>query len=676
MPLHRSVCPLDCPDRCSLDVQIEDGRIASITGNRVNPLTGGYICAKVRRYPERVYGADRLLHPMRRTGPKGRGRFEPISWEAALDTIARRIEEVRASDGGEAILPFAYGGSNGLLSQGTFDERLFRSLGASRLLRTVCAAQTGAASQALYGKMASVDFPDFARARCILIWGANPKHSNIHLMPYLKQARESGGLIALIDPRRTLSEAYADVHLPVHPGTDAAVALAMIGHLERLGRVDHRFLAEHSTGAARLLEAARRWPLERAAAFARVEARDIARICEAYAEADPALVRCGWGVERNRNGEAAVAAILALPAVAGKFGKPGGGYALSSSEAYSVNSERLAGGPEPATRAVNMSQLGRVLLEERKPPVKLLFVYDANPLVTLPDQNRVQAGLLREDLFTVVFDQVRTDTALFADILLPATTFLEQSEVSTSYGSYAVMLSEPVIQPLGEARPNVEVFRLLAERLGIDCGLRLGDGLLADTLDAIEGPLAGEARPAPRGEGRLARLRRDGILGFDFPGGRPVQFGTVSPRTSDARIHLWPEELGQDPYRVLEDPADAEHPLALVSPSTDRSICSTLGEFGFTQAVLEMHPDDAAARRLADGDEVCIHNSLGEVRAPMRTNPRLRPGVVYLPKGIWNRHTRNGRVGTALVPDALSAASGGACFNDARVQVSRAEAIA
>jgi anaerobic selenocysteine-containing dehydrogenase len=450
----------------------------------------------------------------------------------------------------------------------------------------------------------------------------------------------------------------------------------MIGHLERLGRVDHRFLAEHSTGAARLLEAARRWPIERAAAFARVEARDIARISEAYAEADPALVRCGWGVERNRNGEAAVAAILALPAVAGKFGKPGGGYALSSSEAYAVNSERLAGGPGPFTRAINMSQLGRVLLEEKTPPVTLLFVYDANPLVTLPDQNRVQAGLLRDDLFTVVFDQVLTDTALFADIVLPATTFLEQSEVSTSYGTYAVMLSEPVIPPVGEARPNVEVFRLLAERLGIDCGLRPGDGLLADALDAIEGPLADEAGWVTRGDGRLARLRRDGVLRFDFPGPRPVQFATAFPNTSDGRIHLWPDDLGPDPYQVLEDPADAEHPLALVSPSTEHSICSTLGEFGFTQAVLEMHPEDAAARRLSDGDEVRIHNGLGEVLAPMRTNSRLRPGVVYLPKGIWNRHTRNGRVGTALVPDALSAVSGGACFNDARVQVSPAETTA
>jgi anaerobic selenocysteine-containing dehydrogenase len=683
MPAFHSVCPLDCPDRCSLEVKVENGRVASITGSRVNPLTDGFICAKVRDYPRRVYGPDRLLHPMRRTGAKGEGRFERISWDEAIATIAGTFETIRREHGGEAILPFSYGGSNGLLTQGTTDERLFRSIGASRLARTVCAAPTGAAAEALYGRMASIDFPDFAKARFIVIWGANPKHSNIHLMPYLKAAREAGGRVALIDPRLTMSSHYVDMHLPVFPGTDGAVALAMIGHLERTGRVDRAFLEKHTTGWEKLLERARAWTPERAAAVARVEARDITAIAEAYAAADPALIRCGWGLERNRNSEPSVAAVLALPAVAGKFGRPGGGYALSSSPAYQVDDDRLAGVPEAKTRVINMNRLGRALLEEARPPVKALFVYDCNPLVTVPDQNRIRRGLLRDDLFTVVFDQVKTDTALYADVLLPATTFLEHTELSTSYGTYAVMLGEPVIEPAGQARPNEEVFGLILERMGTADRRPRGEALLREALAAIGGPLAGGGRnagaagaarsdardAASTGAARLERLRRDRFLPFDFPGPLPVQFGTVFPGTPGRKADLWPEALGPDPYLFLDDPGSERHPLALISPATDRTISSTLGEFNHADVRLEMHPRDAAARRLADGQEVRAHNDLGEVRVRLRINPEVRPGVVFLPKGIWNRHTLNGCVGTALVPDTVSAVSGGACFNDARVEV-------
>jgi len=663
MPVARSVCPLDCPDRCGLDVSVEEGRVVRIEGNRVNPVTGGFACAKVRRFGERVYGPDRVRHPLRRVGRKGEGRFERIGWDAALDAIAARLRETRESHGGEAILPFAYGGSNGLLTQGGADERLFRGLGASRLLRTVCAVQTGLAAQALYGTMPSVDFPDFEEARLVIVWGANPKHSNVHLMPYLRQVRERGGKVALVDPRRALGAGFVDLQLSVRPGTDLVVALAMIARLEAQGAVDHGFLREHAHGAERLLEAARAWSLDRAAATAGVAAAEIAALADAYAEADPALIRCGWGVERNRNGEAAVAAILALPALAGKFGRRGGGYALSSSEAFAVDADRLAGVPEPGTRAVNMSQLGRVLLEAL-PPVRALFVFDANPAATLPDQGRVLAGLSREDLFTVVFDPVLTDTALFADVVLPATTFLEHAELNTSYGTYSVMLGEPVIAPVGESKSNAEVFRLLGERLGIG-GFLAGDAAIREALAAIGGRMAGD-------EDRLARLRREGRLGFDFPGERPVQFGTVFPGTADGRIRLWPSELGQTPYRFLPEEADPDHPLTLISPSTEHSICSTLAEYGFKEAWVELHPDEAAARGLRQGQEVRVRNGLGEVRVPLRLNPALRPGVALIPKGTWRRHSRNGTCGTALVPDFVSPLSGGACYNDARVQVGAA----
>ncbi len=666
MATAATVCPLDCPDRCSLDVTVDAGRVVRIEGSRVNPVTEGFICSKVRRFGERVHGPDRVLFPRRRTGPKGEGRFERIGWDEALDLVAAMIRDVRAVDGGGAILPFAYGGSNGLLTQGGADERLFRSLGAARLARTVCAAQTGLAAAALYGKMASVDFPDFEAARFVLIWGANPKHSNVHLMPYLKAVRERGGRVALVDPRRSLGGGFVDMHLAVRPAADLPVALAMIAHLEREGRVDQAFLAAHATGAEELLARAREWTLERAAGVAGVAAAEIARVADAYAEADPALVRCGWGVERNRNGEAAVAAILALPAVAGKFGRRGGGYALSSSEAYAVDGDRLAGIDEPDTPLVNMSQLGRVLLEGR-PRVRLLFVYDANPVATLPDQNRLLEGLRRDDVFTVVFDPVMTDTAAFADVVLPGTTFLEHRELSTSYGTYSVMLGEPVIAPQGESKPNEEVFQLLGERLGIG-GFALGDPAIEATLEAIRGPLGG----VESGRERLARLRREGRLRFEFPGERPVQFMTAFPNTADRRVHLWPDELGHEPYRFVPDADEPAHPLVLISPATERSVCTTLAEYGFREAWVELHPGDAAARGLRDGQEVRVFNRLGELRVPLRISRALRPGVALVPKGTWRRHSRNGACGTALVPDFVSPLSGGACFNDARVEVGAA----
>ncbi len=682
MPKVHSVCPLDCPDRCSLEVSVEDGRVTAITGSHVNPVTEGFICAKVRRFPERVYGPDRLLHPQRRIGRKGEGRFERITWDEAIDTVATRLDVIRRDSGGEAILPFSYGGSNGLLTEGAWDARFFRLIGASRLGRTVCAAPTAAAAGALYGRMASVDFPDFVHAKFILLWGGNPKASNIHLMPYLKEARARGARVAVVDPRRILGDGYVDMHLPVYPGTDGVLALSMIAHLDRIGRVDREFLKTHTTGWERLIEAARAWPPERAAQVTRVPAADLRAVVEAYAAADPALVRCGWGPERNRNGESAVAAILALPAVAGKFGKRGGGYALSASAAYSVDDDRLAGVPEPPTREINMNRIGRALLEER-PPIRAMVVYNSNLVVTVPDQNRVRRGMERDDLFTVVLDQVMTDTALYADIVLPATTFLEHTELSTSYGTYAVMLGDPVIAPVGEARPNGAIFRALLDRMGMDAGHPDGDSMIAEALAAIGAPLAGDGgagttdiRPAAGpggpadGVARLARLRRDRILRFEFPGAAPVQFATAFPRTADRKADLWPAALGAEPYLYRDDPGVPGYPLALISPATDKTISSSLAEVMFKEAFLEMHPDDAAARGLHDGDEVRIHNQLGEVRVRLRLDDQVRPGVVVLAKGIWNRHTKNGSVGTALVPDTISEVSGGACFNDARVEVS------
>jgi anaerobic selenocysteine-containing dehydrogenase len=418
-----TACPLDCPDSCSLDVTIEKGRVIEIDGSRANPVTGGYICAKVRRFADRVYGAERVLHPLIRTGARGSGTFARATWDEALDHVAAKMIEVRERWGGEAILPFSYGGSNGLLSQDTTDAELWRRFGTSRLARTVCAAPTTAAALAMYGKMGGVAYQDYEHANLIVIWGANPSASGIHLVPYIRNAQRRGAKLVVIDPRRTPLARLADLHLPLRPGTDLPVALSLHRYLFENGLADEEFLAAHARGADRLRERAREWTFPRAAEVAQVPAAHLEALADLYAQASPAVIRCGWGLERNRNGGNAVLAILALPAVGGKFGVRGGGYTMSNSAAYGVRAATWIEAAEPATRLVNMNHLGRALLEYDAPPVALLFVYNCNPLATMPDQVRVLRGLEREDLFTVVYDQVMTDTARYADVLLPAPTF-------------------------------------------------------------------------------------------------------------------------------------------------------------------------------------------------------------------------------------------------------------
>ena len=402
----RTACPLDCPDSCTLEVTVENGHIQKIDGGDVNPVTRNFICAKVRRFAERVYGDDRLLYPAIRQGRKGSSTFARVTWDEALDLIARRMSEIKTQHGGEAILPFSYGGSNGLLTQDTNDAELWRRFGTSRLARTVCAAPTGAANQALYGKMPGIVYQDYPRAQLIVLWGVNPSASGIHLVPFLKQAQAAGSTLVVIDPRRTSLAKRADIHLSVRPGTDIAVALAIHRVLFEEGHADLAFLAQHARGVERLRSAALPWTIERAAREAEIDPTELRRLADLYIASSPALVRCGWGLERNRNGGSAAAAILALPAVAGKFGVRGGGFSMSNSPAFGLRSSQWIDAPETTTRVVNMNQLGRALTEYRNPPVQMLFVYNCNPLTTMPDQNRVLRGLSRDDLFTVVFEQV------------------------------------------------------------------------------------------------------------------------------------------------------------------------------------------------------------------------------------------------------------------------------
>jgi len=656
-----SVCPMDCPDTCSLEVEVEDGRVTAIRGTEVNPTTAGFICSKVADFPKRLYGPDRLLYPMRRIGAKDSGEFAPISWDEAVATICEKFLAIREQFGGEAILPYSYGGSNGILGQDTSDKAFFAKLGASRLARTVCAAPTTAAALGMYGKMPGVAFEDYVHAKIIIIWGANPKASNIHLVPFLKKAKANGVFIAVVDPRKNFSDREIDLHLPVYPGTDLVVALAMINFWRQNNLLDKAFLEKYATGLEILLEKASAYGLDRAAALSHLPSADIERLATIYAESNPAVIRVGWGPERNKNGGNAIAAILAMPALLGKFGVRGGGYTLSNSTAAKLDSEKLVEAAPWNTRIINMNLLGKYLLEENEPPIKALFVYNCNPAVTVPNQHLILRGLQREDLFTVVFDQVMTDTAKYADVLLPAATFLEQQEIKKSYGSYVLGYCEPVIPPVGESKPNEEVFAMLGRGMGWDD--QAFHETTEDYLRRTAGAIKGLGKPVT-----LEELRKKRLLQFDFPGPSPIQFKNVFSWATNGKINLAPASLGGSLYEFSENGHNEKYPLALISPATDKMISSMLGEYNFPELYVIMHPNDALARRLINGVSVRVYNDYGEVHCRLRINPEIREGVVVMPKGAWRKSSLNGFTATALAPDTLGTA-GGACFNDARVEV-------
>ena len=655
-----SACPLDCPDSCTLSVTVRHGKLLALDGGHTNEVTNGYICAKVRRFGERVYGPDRLLHPAVRKGRKGEGRFVRVSWDEALELIAERMRQAAARSGAESILPYSYGGSNGLLTHDSMDATLWRRMGTSRLARTVCAAPTGVANMTLYGKMPSVTYQDYVEASLIVLWGVNPSASGIHLIPYVRQAQKRGAKLIVVDPRSTALARSADVHLAVRPGSDVAVALAIHRHMFTSGFADLAFLQAHAVGVERLRERCEEWTIDRAAAVAGIDAADLQQMADLYATSSPALIRCGWGLERNRNGGNAAMAVLALPAVGGKFGVRGGGYSMSNSASWDIK-QTWIGAPEPQTRIVNMNQLGRALTELTDPPVEVLFSYNCNPVATIPDQQRIIKGLEREDLFTVVFEQVMTDTAMYADVLLPATTFLESYEFAKAYGPLSFQLGHPAIEPVGESRPNADVFAELARRLDV-----AKEGDAADELELLV-KIIDELPPT------LAQHLRDGERTEPPCGPAPIQFVDVFPRTPDRKIQLFAEALEASApaglYRFQADPASERYPLALISPASDRTISSTLGELPRPDVKLTIHPDDAAARGLEERDLVRIFNDLGEVQCPLTISPTVTRGVVSLPKGIWRRSMGTGVTGTALVPDTLTDLGGGACFNDARVQV-------
>jgi anaerobic selenocysteine-containing dehydrogenase len=679
--IAKVVCPHDCPDTCVMSVQVEGGRATGIGGDPDHPFTRGFLCAKVNRYLERVYSPERLLHPLRRTGKKGQGRFERLSWDAALDEIAGRFREVAAEHGPQAILPYSYAGNMGLLGYGSIDRRFFGALGASLLDRTICSSAGGAGLKATLGASLGFDPEAVVHARLVVAWGANIVSSNVHFWPLVEEARRRGARLVCIDPYRSRTAEHADLHMAPWPGTDAALALGMIHVIFREGLEDRDYLERHALGGEELREKVREWTPERTARETGLEAAAIEAFAREYATIRPAAIRLNYGLNRHAGGGTAVRTIAALPAVTGAWRDKGGGVLLSTSGSYPVASAALER-PDlipPGTRTINMSQLGRVLTDpELAPPVKALYVYNSNPAAVAPEQEAVLRGLAREDLFTVVHEQFQTDTADWADIVLPATTALEHYDLHKSYGHLYLSLSQPAIAPLGEARCNTDVFRALAERMGLDAPCFRDDDreLARQALDWSHPHLAGID---------LERLERECSVRLSVPkdwapfarGGYPTASGRAEIRSESLAA------LGHDPIAGYVPPREGpttapelarRYPLAFISPPAHHFLNSTFSAQPVFvrregEASVTLHPEDAAARGIAEGQLVEVFNDRGRFQASARVSDAARPGLVVGLSIWWPKLCPGGRNANAVTSQELTDLGGGATFYDALVEV-------
>lgn len=649
--IRHSVCALDCPDCCAIIVEADGGRATRLRGDPAHPVTQGFLCAKVARYLEREYHPQRLLHPLRRTGAKGEAQFERISWEEALDHVAARLSAVTASDGAEAVLPYSYGGTLGFLQSGSMDRRFFHRLGASRLDRTICAAAGGAGLMEAYGCRMGTPPEDFVHARYIIAWGANILATNVHLWPFVVEARRRGARFVVVDPVRTKTAELADWHLAPYPGTDLALALGLMHVLYEEG------LSRRLDGEESLRARAAEYPPERVARLTGIDAEDIRRLAREYGTTRPAVIRLNYGVQRSQRGGRAVRAISLLPALTGAWEERGGGFQLTTSGAFQVNRAALER-PDlgPPARTVNMTLLGRALTELADPPVKALVAYNSNPAAIAPNQQAVLAGLRRPDLFTVVIDHFLNDTARFADIVLPATTFLEHADLYFAYGHYYLQMARPAVPAPGECKPNTEIFRLLARRMGFTdpCFDDTDDDLIRQALDTDSPYLAGVT---------LERLERERFVRLNIP---ELPMAGVKPNLDGEPLDYEPpveSRLGKE--------FDPRFPLELVSSKAHAGLNSSFGMLERVQAesgVLEIHPEDAAARGIADGMAVEVYNARGAVRLRARVGPFVRPGVVRAPSGRWLSATGGVNV-NALIADRLTDIGGGPTFYNCLVEV-------
>ncbi|MBS1858773.1 MAG: molybdopterin-dependent oxidoreductase [Acidobacteria bacterium] len=676
--IRHSVCSLDCPDTCSVLVTVEDGRATRLRGNPDHPVTRGFLCGKVAQYLEREYHPERLLYPLRRTGSKGAGRFERISWDEALDTIAARLQAVAREFGPEAILPYSYAGNMGILNNAGMDRRFFHRLGASRLDRTICSSAGGAGLMQALGFRYGTEPEQFRHARLILAWGANILGTNVHLWPFVMEARRNGARLYTIDPNRNRTGAASDRHYFINPGSDMALALGMMHVIVGENLYDAGYVARYTDGFDRLGERLKQWTPARAAELTGIAAEEIAALAREYATTRPAAIRLNYGVQRSERGATAVRTIALLPALTGSWKEIGGGLQLSTSQAHQLNRAGLeradlqhaALGRE--ARLINMSRLGRALTETDDPPVKAIVVYNSNPAAIAPDQTRVQRGLSRDDLFTVVLDQFATDTADYADILLPVTTFLENTDLYTAYGHYHLQMARPAVPAPGECKSNVEIFRLLAHRMGFT------DACFDESEDDMIRTLLAGGHPFLEGI-TLERLEREHSVRLNVSAAEEpyLPFAEGGFGTADGKCRLdFPELDFVPPVESRHGDAQLRErfPLELISPKNDNSMNSTFGHRDALDAetsTLHIAREDAAPRGIASGDQVRVFNDRGSVLLRAAVDERVRAGVVAAPSSRWARRAGDRRNINAVTSDRLTDFGGGATFYSCLVQVER-----
>ena len=679
MEIRHSVCALDCPDACSLLVNVEDGRATRLRGDPDHPVTRGFLCGKVAQYLEREYSPGRLLYPQKRVGAKGEGRFARITWDEALGTVAQRLAATAREHGPESIHPYSNAGTMGLLNGSGMDRRFFHRLGASRLDRTICSTTGGAALTATLGLRYATEPEQFRHSKLIVAWGANIHGTNVHLWPFIVEARRNGAKLVVIDPIKTRTAALADRHLSINPGSDLALALGLIHVIVGEKLHDADYVARHTQGFDELAALARAYNPTRVAALTGIAAEDIVQLAREYANVRPAVIRVNYGVQRSDHGGAAVRAIAALPALTGSWKEVGGGLQLTTSQAFQFNSKALEM-PELQQRSVlgrearivNMAELGKALTELDAPPVKAMVVYNSNPATIAPNQGRVLAGMRRDDLFTVVLEQFQTDTADYADILLPSTTFLEHTDLYRSYGHYYLQLARPAFDAPGEARSNVEVFRDLALRMGFD------DQCFRDSEDIMIRSLLGSGHPFLEGI-TLERLDREHSIRLNIsePGTPFLPFAEGGFGTPSGKCELGAEALDYAPpteSRFGDASLKSRYPLELISSKNDDSMNSTFGNRPHVDAdtsLLHLNQADATPRGIQTGDRVRVFNDRGSLMLRADVNGVVRPGVARAPSVRWNKSAEDGSNVNVLTSERLTDMGGGPTFYSCLVEVER-----
>jgi anaerobic selenocysteine-containing dehydrogenase len=670
--VRHSVCALDCPDACSVLVTVEDGRAVQLRGNPDHPITRGFLCAKVARYLDREYHPERLLFPMKRTGEKGEGKFARISWDEALDTVAARLKIIAAEYGPESVLPYSYGGTLGYLQGSGMDRRFFHRLGASRLDRTICSAAGGEALTSTFGP-GRVGLPpeQFRKAKLILAWGANVMGTNVHLWPFILEARRQGAKFYTIDPRKNKTGNLADRHFFIHPGSDAALAFGMIHVIFAENLHDADYIEQFTTNIGKLRARVAPYTPQRTAELTGIGAEEVVALAREYAVTKPAAIRLNYGVQRSERGALSVEAVSMLSVITGSWKHDGGGMQLSTSGAFQINRPALerpdlqqkALGRE--ARIINMSKLGEALTLENDPPVKAVVVYNSNPAAVAPNQNSVHAGLRRADLFTVVLEQFQTDTADFADILLPATTFLEHTDAYFAYGHYYIQMARPAVDAPGEAKSNVEIFRGLAGRMGFDdsCFGESEEEMIRGLLNSN----ASAMRPAT-----FERLSNEHSVRLNVPE-QPYAEGGFTTPSGKVNLDL-PDYVPPVESRFGDAELRSRYPIELISSKNDDSMNSTFGNRPDTDRQterLELNAQDASRRGISDGDAVRVFNDRGDCLMVASVNGRVAPGVACAPAVRQPKRAHGGRGVNALVSERLTDKGGGPVFYSCLVEVER-----